>query len=112
VVAGAGDQAAGATGMGIVSAGAVSATIGTSGVVFAVTDRPRSILTAASILFATLFPDAGTSWASRKLQASPCAGSAIRLQQIPAVPANPTTSSPPKPPKFPPVPTASCGRLI
>jgi xylulokinase len=40
VVAGAGDQAAGATGMGIVSAGAVSATIGTSGVVFAGTDRP------------------------------------------------------------------------
>jgi xylulokinase len=40
VVAGAGDQAAGATGMGIVSAGAVSATIGTSGVVFAATDRP------------------------------------------------------------------------
>jgi xylulokinase len=40
VVAGAGDQAAGATGMGIVSPGAVSATIGTSGVVFAATDRP------------------------------------------------------------------------
>jgi xylulokinase len=40
VVAGAGDQAAGATGMGIVSVGAVSATIGTSGVVFAATDRP------------------------------------------------------------------------
>src|SRR5438874_5839811 len=40
VVAGAGDQAAGATGMGIVSAGAVRATIGTSGVVFAATDRP------------------------------------------------------------------------
>ena len=40
IVAGAGDQAAGATGMGIVSAGAVSATIGTSGVVFAATDRP------------------------------------------------------------------------
>jgi xylulokinase len=40
VVAGAGDQAAGATGMGIVAAGAVSATIGTSGVVFAATDRP------------------------------------------------------------------------
>src|SRR5437773_8911769 len=40
VVAGAGDQAAGATGMGIVSAGAVSATIGTSGVGFAATDRP------------------------------------------------------------------------
>jgi xylulokinase len=40
VVAGAGDQAAGATGMGIVAAGTVSATIGTSGVVFAATDRP------------------------------------------------------------------------
>lgn len=40
VVAGAGDQAAGATGMGIVQPGAVSATIGTSGVVFAASDRP------------------------------------------------------------------------
>ncbi len=37
VVAGAGDQAAGAVGMGIVRAGTVSATIGTSGVVFATT---------------------------------------------------------------------------
>jgi len=40
VVAGAGDQAAGAVGLGIVQPGAVSATIGTSGVVFAATDRP------------------------------------------------------------------------
>jgi xylulokinase len=40
VVGGGGDQAAGAVGMGIVRAGAVSATIGTSGVVFAATDRP------------------------------------------------------------------------
>jgi xylulokinase len=40
VVAGAGDQAAGATGMGIVASGSASATIGTSGVVFAATDRP------------------------------------------------------------------------
>src|SRR5215470_26997 len=40
VVAGAGDQAGGAVGMGIVRAGAVSATIGTSGVVFAATDSP------------------------------------------------------------------------
>jgi xylulokinase len=40
VVAGAGDQAAGAIGMGIVRPGAVSATIGTSGVVFAATARP------------------------------------------------------------------------
>ncbi|MGB8589735.1 MAG: FGGY family carbohydrate kinase, partial [Candidatus Acidiferrales bacterium] len=40
VVAGAGDQAAGAVGMGIVQPGAVSATIGTSGVVFAATSLP------------------------------------------------------------------------
>jgi xylulokinase len=40
VIAGAGDNAAGAIGMGIVSPGTVSATIGTSGVVFVVTDRP------------------------------------------------------------------------
>ncbi len=40
VVAGAGDQAAGAVGMGIVKPGAVSATIGTSGVVFAATSVP------------------------------------------------------------------------
>jgi len=40
IVAGGGDQAAGATGVGIVRPGAVSATIGTSGVVFAATDRP------------------------------------------------------------------------
>jgi len=40
VVAGAGDQAAGAVGMGIVKPGVVSATIGTSGVVFAATDHP------------------------------------------------------------------------
>lgn len=40
VVAGAGDQAAGAVGMGIVQPGSVSATIGTSGVVFAATDSP------------------------------------------------------------------------
>ena len=40
VIAGAGDQAAGAVGMGIVRPGAVSATIGTSGVVFAASDCP------------------------------------------------------------------------
>ena len=40
LVGGAGDQAGGAVGMGIVRAGAVSATIGTSGVVFAATDNP------------------------------------------------------------------------
>ena len=40
VVGGAGDQAAGAVGNGIVSPGIVSATLGTSGVVFAHSDRP------------------------------------------------------------------------
>ncbi len=40
VAAGAGDQGAGAVGMGILTPGSVSATIGTSGVVFAATDRP------------------------------------------------------------------------
>jgi len=40
VVAGAGDQAAGALGLGIVRPGDVSATIGTSGVVFASTNHP------------------------------------------------------------------------
>ena len=40
VVAGAGDQGAGAVGMGILRPGSVSATIGTSGVVFAATAAP------------------------------------------------------------------------
>jgi xylulokinase len=40
VVAGGGDQAAGAVGMGIVKPGALSVTIGTSGVVFAATANP------------------------------------------------------------------------
>ncbi|MBK7709139.1 MAG: xylulokinase [Acidobacteria bacterium] len=41
IVAGAGDNAAGAIGMGIAENGRISATIGTSGVVFAATDAPR-----------------------------------------------------------------------
>jgi len=40
VVAGSGDQGAGAVGMGILEPGSVSATIGTSGVVFAATSAP------------------------------------------------------------------------
>ena len=40
LVAGAGDQGAGAVGMGILRPGSVSATIGTSGVVFAATAQP------------------------------------------------------------------------
>jgi xylulokinase len=42
VVGGAGDQAAGAVGNGIVSPGVISATLGTSGVVFAHADRPET----------------------------------------------------------------------
>lgn len=41
IIAGAGDNAAGAIGMGLSQAGTVGATIGTSGVVFAVTDQPK-----------------------------------------------------------------------
>lgn len=41
VVAGAGDQAAGAVGLGVVGPGTVHATIGTSGVVFASTSSPK-----------------------------------------------------------------------
>lgn len=41
LVAGAGDNAAGAIGMGITKKGKTSATIGTSGVIFAVTDAPK-----------------------------------------------------------------------
>ena len=40
VAAGSGDQGAGAVGMGVLAPGTVSATIGTSGVVFAATDAP------------------------------------------------------------------------
>jgi xylulokinase len=40
IIAGAGDQAAGAVGLGIVRPGMISATIGTSGVVFAATNTP------------------------------------------------------------------------
>lgn len=42
VVAGAGDQAASAVGNGIVSTGLISSTLGTSGVIFAYTDAPRT----------------------------------------------------------------------
>jgi xylulokinase len=41
IIAGAGDNAAGAIGMGVTRVGTLSATIGTSGVVFTVTDSPK-----------------------------------------------------------------------
>ena len=60
VVAGGGDQSAGAVGMGIVRPGAVSATIGTSGVVFAATDRPALDPGGRVHTFCHAVPDAGT----------------------------------------------------
>lgn len=57
VVAGAGDNAAGAIGMGIVRVGSVSATIGTSGVVFAVTDKPSVDLRGRIHTFCHAVPD-------------------------------------------------------
>lgn len=57
VVAGAGDQAAGAVGMGIVTPGTVSATIGTSGVVFAATDHPVTDLQGRLHTFCHAIPD-------------------------------------------------------
>lgn len=57
IVAGAGDNAAGAIGMGIVKAGTVSATIGTSGVVFVVTDTPTLDLKGRVHTFCHAIPD-------------------------------------------------------
>ena len=57
VVAGAGDNAAGAIGMGIVKVGSVSATIGTSGVIFAVTDKPSIDLRGRIHTFCHAIPD-------------------------------------------------------
>jgi xylulokinase len=57
VVAGAGDQAAGAVGMGIVTPGMVSATIGTSGVVFAATDQPLRDVQGRLHTFCHAIPD-------------------------------------------------------
>ena len=60
VVGGAGDQAASAVGNGIVEAGLTSATLGTSGVIFAYTEAPSSTPMAEFIPSATLFPASGT----------------------------------------------------
>jgi xylulokinase len=57
IVAGAGDQAAGAIGMGVTRPGAVSVTIGTSGVVFAATDRPATDPSGRLHTFCHAIPD-------------------------------------------------------
>jgi len=97
VVAGAGDQAAGATGMGIVAPGAVSATIGTSGVVFAATDRPALDPKGRLHTFCHAIPDRWHQWESPKRLACPCAGFAITCVREVERPL--TTISPRKPPR-------------
>ncbi len=57
VIAGAGDNAAGAIGMGIVQPGTVSATIGTSGVVFVVTEKPTLDLRGRTHTLCHAIPD-------------------------------------------------------
>jgi len=110
VVAGAGDQAAGATGMGIVSAGAVSATIGTSGVVL-----PPPIARSGSLgrvhTFATAFPSLARHGVTQAAGPLPALVPRYLWQQTPAAPANPTTSSRPKRQKSPPVLMVSCDAL-
>ena len=60
IIAGGGDQAAGAVGMGIVRPDTASSTIGTSGVVFAATDKPMLDQRVASTLSVMRFRVAGT----------------------------------------------------
>ena len=57
IIAGAGDQAAGAVGMGITRPGVVSSIIGTSGVVFAASDRPVLDLKGRLHTFCHAIPD-------------------------------------------------------
>ncbi len=57
IVAGAGDNAAGAIGMGTVSPGTASVTIGTSGVVFVVTDKPTLDLKGRTHTLCHAIPD-------------------------------------------------------
>ena len=57
IIAGAGDNAAGAIGMGTVSPGTASVTIGTSGVVFVVTDKPTLDLKGRTHTLCHAIPD-------------------------------------------------------
>ena len=63
VAAGAGDQAAGALGVGVDGPGPVSVVLGTSGVVFAALERSRQTRRRASTRSATRCPARGTRWA-------------------------------------------------
>ncbi len=75
VAGGGGDNAAAAVGLGTVTPGDSFLSLGTSGVVFTVTDSfapaaERSVPTPS----ATRFPAAGIRWASSWRQATPCRG--------------------------------------
>ena len=77
VVGGGGDQPAGAVGNGIVRQGVVSATMGTSGVVFAHADAARvRSRSGGSSAAATRCPGPGTSWGSCCGRAGASSGSA------------------------------------
>ena len=76
VVGGGGDQPAGAVGNGIVRQGVVSATMGTSGVVFAHADTRASIRWGGSSAAATPCPAPGMSWGSCCRRGGASSGSA------------------------------------
>ena len=111
VVAGAGDQAAGAVGLGIVSPGAVHATIGTSGVVFAATDRPALDPKGRLHTFCHAIPGRWHVMGVTQ-QVCRCAGFATTLALAATTRAIPTTSFQTKPQRYPPGATARCGLLI
>ena len=106
VAAGAGDQGAGAVGMGILAPGSVSATIGTSGVVFAATAAPTLDPQGRLHTFCHAAPGL---W--HVMGVTNGAGLSLRYFRDTFMPRPPpTTSSPHSPPKSHPAPTASSGR--
>ena len=77
VIAGAGNQAAGAVGLGIVRPGMVSATIGTSGVVFAATNTPALDPKGRVHTFCHAIPGRWHVMGVTRARGFPCVGSAI-----------------------------------
>lgn len=82
VVAGGGDQAAGAVGVGIVAPGMASVSLGTSGVVFAATDRPAHLAHAGAPSDAAAPAQAPAAGATTSGAAAP--GSAAPPPGLPA----------------------------
>jgi xylulokinase len=97
VMAGGGDQAAGAVGAGAVRPGVVALTLGTSGVVFVTTDRPLVEPEGRLHAFCHAVPASGTSWASRSPQRAASSGIATRSRRARA-----SRRSSPKPSRRPP----------